>query len=148
MKTLMSGAGALCAGLCAALAAAAPASADQWEDEVLAQLLVVGLALDGEGWELDREIVVDSLGAGESDMFSFKTEPGVEYALIGVCDTDCADLDMTLFDKQGNFLTEDAATDDAPVLQFVALKGKYRLGVSMYHCAVEPCRYGVALFSN
>ena len=72
---------------------------------------------------------------------------GVEIVLLGFCDYDCKDLDLTLYDDAGNEVTTDVLTDDAPLLQLTPTsKGNYRLVVTMAICNDEPCRYGVQAF--
>ena len=72
---------------------------------------------------------------------------GVEYMIMGVCDADCDDLDLTLTDPDGNEITSDALNDAYPVLLFTApASGAHILWVTMYDCSVSPCSFGYKTF--
>jgi hypothetical protein len=72
---------------------------------------------------------------------------GVRYAIVGVCDNDCTDLDLSLTGPGGNVIASDYALDDHPTLRFVApMTGSYNLAVIMATCTRAPCYYGVQLY--
>jgi hypothetical protein len=136
-----------------ALLLAAPgialAQADQWEAEVHAQLDGIVPALAGDGWELDRDYYVDSLNQDSSDNLDLPLFGRTNYAIVAVCDTDCTDIDLYLYDANDNIIAEDTATDDYPVLEVrTRATADYRLRVRMYQCSAAPCRYGVAVFTQ
>ncbi len=71
---------------------------------------------------------------------------GTEYVLFGACDNDCTDLDLLIYDSDGDLVRRDVEADDRPVLVFTPAKsGKYKLKVVMAVCSNEPCRYGLQL---
>lgn len=71
---------------------------------------------------------------------------GNEYVLFGACDNDCTDLDLIIYDGDGDLVRRDVDADDRPVLIFTPRKsGKYRIKVVMAVCSDEPCRYGLQL---
>jgi hypothetical protein len=72
---------------------------------------------------------------------------GVEYWIVGACDLDCSDLDLTLNDLQGNELFADLLDDATPILTFTApASGEHILRVSMVECSVEPCSFGYKVY--
>jgi hypothetical protein len=72
---------------------------------------------------------------------------GATYGVLGVCDQDCSDVDLTVYDRAGTVVARDLLTDDYPVVKWsAAYSGEYRLRVSMAACRVNPCYYGVQLF--
>ena len=74
---------------------------------------------------------------------------GVNYALFGACDNDCRDVDLIIYDSNGNVVKRDIAVDDNPLLLFTAARSaKYRIEVIMAVCNTEPCRYGLQLNSK
>ncbi len=74
---------------------------------------------------------------------------GRDYVLFGACDNDCTDLDLLIYDGDGDLVRRDVATDDRPVLIFTPRNsGKYRIEVVMATCSDEPCRYGLQLNSK
>ncbi|MGA7935472.1 MAG: hypothetical protein WCA35_18115, partial [Kovacikia sp.] len=71
------------------------------------------------------------------------------YGLIGVCDRDCRDLDLRLYDENGNLVAADTSSDDTP---FVSLtprwSGQFYLRVDMANCRANYCYYGVGVFGR
>ncbi len=91
----------------------------------------VGLLKDGEYTNLDVTLVV-----------------GREYRLVGVCDQDCGDLDMKLYNKNGTLVASDTSTDDIPLVDVSPVSaGDYTLKLSMADCtnSRSGCYYGVTL---
>jgi len=121
---------------------------NQYEQQVLTQLDQVGASFT----EIGYDIVVrkgDSLKDGETKRYTVNLTSGTTYSLVGVCDVDCSDLDLTLFDDNNNLIVEDTMVDDAPVIEFEALEtGQFSLDVKMYDCSEDICYYGVALFER
>lgn len=72
---------------------------------------------------------------------------GNYYEICAVCDNDCEDLDIKLYDGFGNLIAEDESTDDFPmVFCNVISSGYFTIKVIMADCSNEPCGYGVAAF--
>lgn len=121
---------------------------DRYEQQVLIQLEEASsiftsagyTGILGDGGALDHQYYEDytvTLGAG------------VTYAIVGVCDEDCYDLDLGIYDGYGDLITQDDSEDDAPVVEFtVTHGGDFTLRVTMYHCEGNPCYYGVGLYGR
>lgn len=74
---------------------------------------------------------------------------GKEYALMAVCDSDCADVDLKVFDTEGTLVLQDVSGDATPVLTFTAnTTGRYRADVIMASCSHSPCYYGLQLLAK
>lgn len=90
-----------------------------------------------------------SLGTGGTINYSFQFVAGRSYTILGVCDNDCSDLDITLYDPNGNQVAEDILTDDKPVASITARRsGRYRATVAMASCSTEPCYYALAAYGT
>jgi hypothetical protein len=90
-----------------------------------------------------------SLQEGRSESLTFSLVGGATYIIKGVCDDDCSDLDLTLYDPQGTQVDIDIEVDAEPVVQATpSSSGSYRVDVAMPGCSVSPCFYGVGLFSS
>jgi hypothetical protein len=90
-----------------------------------------------------------SLDQGETINYSFQLVAGRSYTILGVCDNDCSDLDITLYDPNGNQVAEDVLTDDKPVASVTARRsGRYRATISMASCSTGACFYAVAAYGN
>ena len=80
---------------------------------------------------------------------SFVATAGRAYAVVGVCDLDCDDLDMVIKAPDGSIVGRDLATDDTPVVEFVAQEsGVYTVAVSMASCKTSKCVFGVSSFGR
>lgn len=90
-----------------------------------------------------------SLSNGGSERLEITLEGGHSYKIAAVCDGDCGDLDLCLFDEAGDQVACDTSEDSVPLLSIEAnANSGATLEVKMYDCKVNPCRYGVAIFSS
>ena len=75
-------------------------------------------------------------------------ERGARVSIVGVCDGDCSDLDLAIYDEAGREVVRDVSPDDAPELRFLVIEpGVYRLRVFMAACSREPCAFGLQAFA-
>jgi hypothetical protein len=75
-------------------------------------------------------------------------QAGVRYAIVGVCDENCPDIDLRIWGPSGTKLTEDVQQNNTPVLEFTApAAGHYRLAVEMVSCNANPCAWGVQVLA-
>ncbi|HEY7471732.1 MAG TPA: hypothetical protein VIE68_05225 [Gemmatimonadota bacterium] len=117
-----------------------------------AQLTAVGNTVSRNGYRPDSgvfhtDMIVGLLPAGGDIGLEVDLVAGVEYMIVGVCDGDCSDLDLSLSDVAGNELFSDDLEDDAPILSFTAPgSGAHILWVTMYACSVEPCSFGYKVY--
>lgn len=137
---------ALVAG--AALLCASPARAqDQWLEEVAIQLDAVVEALDAEGMSLTSAPHAGALNEGDSEEVELELQAGT-YLIVGMCDSDCSDLDL-LLSENGEEVDSDFEMDDTPVLAIEVEEGStFSLRVDMATCSNGPCRYGIGIFST
>ncbi|MCG8329466.1 MAG: hypothetical protein MI974_17360 [Chitinophagales bacterium] len=72
---------------------------------------------------------------------------GSNYEINAVCDDDCTNLDLKLYDGMGRLIVYDTSSDALPSISVdVYSTGYFTLRVSMKNCRVEPCRYGFAIY--
>ncbi|MFC1499463.1 caspase family protein [Candidatus Zixiibacteriota bacterium] len=148
MKTFISGTLICCTALLC-LATPAQAQLDEWEEVVNNQLAAAHEALVDEGFSLIRDHHKGYLENENKERISFTLRAGVEYRILGVCDSDCNDLDLALYDPKGKMVTNDVATDDYPLLMFTPDEtGTYQVEVNMVACTVSPCYYGIGLWGQ
>jgi hypothetical protein len=90
-----------------------------------------------------------SLTADQEMRFPLDLQGGLEYQVYGVCDSDCEDLDLILYDPAGQEVDSDILTDAIPMLSFTAPStGEYRVAVLMVTCTIEPCGYLIGTFAK
>ena len=72
---------------------------------------------------------------------------GSSYLIVGVCDNDCTDVDLSLEDANRSVMGSDVLKDDLPMIQFAPNTGAtYWIRPTMAACNVNPCGYGIAVF--
>ncbi len=121
---------------------------DRYEQQVLLQLDQVSMVFTSAGY---IPIIEDGgkLDHGSSENYTVTLETGHTYILMGVCDEDCLDLDMALYDGYGTLISRDDSEDDVPTVEVsVTQGGDFTLQVTMYQCNQNPCYYGVGLYGN
>jgi hypothetical protein len=133
------------AALGGALLGAAPALAqDEWAAQVERIMEAATRSMAEEGYQYGGYSHAGSLNEGAVDTLSLRLGGGMTTQLVGVCDTDCSDLDMRLNDANGNTIDVDVLDDDAPIVSVTpGNNGAYTLEVQMVACSEEPCRYAV-----
>jgi hypothetical protein len=90
-----------------------------------------------------------SLGSEASARFSLHLVAGHSYAVAGLCDTDCHDLDLRLFDPEGTEVNADVESNDAPVVLVVPRRsGTYQVRAYMAECRADACTFGIQLYAR
>jgi hypothetical protein len=133
----------------AALLIPMPALANRFTDQVRGQLMEAAVRIGFRGYQLTHNPFVDALGNNGSDVLTLNLRAGVSYAIVGVCDEDCSDLDMQIFDENGNRIDFDNRSNDVPVVTVTPRRtGRFRVKVDMPSCSAAPCYYGVGVFGR
>jgi hypothetical protein len=97
-----------------------------------------------------RQRQIGALRSATHAAFEIDLVQGVEYYLLGVCDVDCSDIDLSLAAPgSGQTVAADLEPDDVPIITFTpAVSGRYTLRLDMVSCSGEPCYYGVMAFTR
>lgn len=66
--------------------------------------------------------------------------------IMGLCDTNCSDIDLALYDGSGNLIDKDVLTDDVPIVTWRGGAADLTVEVMMMKCKVSSCHYGVQSF--
>jgi hypothetical protein len=126
-----------------------PASGESPQAIILAQLQQAQSALAQQGFQMVGQPYSGGLAQGETWNVPTQLYAGYDYRVIGVCDRDCADLDLVLFDASGAPITQDRTTTSQPIVGVQpGYTGMYTLQVQMYNCSIAPCYYAVALYGR
>ena len=121
----------------------------QWQEQVNTQLRQMQAVLEERGYQRSGEVQTGATASGDTESISLTLRGGQEYVIVGVCDDDCSDLDLRLYDRGGNELAEDIELDAWPILEYApSASGDFRVQVVMVTCSVSPCFYGVGLFAK
>ncbi|POZ50884.1 hypothetical protein [Methylovulum psychrotolerans] len=121
----------------------------EYIDQVKLQLAMIKLTVLSEGWKETHDAKFDRLDEGDSDSFSFNLRKGNSYKIVSVCDKDCSDLDLALYDENGNKISKDAGIDSMPVVEATPKwTGNFSLKVKMYSCKSNPCYFGISILGR
>ncbi|BAB72718.1 MULTISPECIES: hypothetical protein [Nostocaceae] len=118
-------------------------------DQVKNQLFRAAFASGLNGYTLTHEPTIDTLREGRSHYINVNLRAGISYGIVGVCDSDCQDLDISLYDHRGNLIASDLQDDDIPMISFnPSRSGRYQIQVDMANCNANTCYYGVGVFGQ
>lgn len=116
---------------------------------ILAQLQQAQAAFSQQGFQQVGEPFSGSLAQSQTWNVPAQLFAGFDYRVIAVCDRDCADLDLVLYDPNGAVVSQDASTDSHPVVSVApGYNGNFTVQVQMYNCSIAPCYYAVALYGR
>jgi TIR domain len=134
----------------APMPATAPAPAGENPQAIiLAQLQQAQANFASQGFEVVGQPFSGSLAQGQTWNVPAQLFVGADYRVLGVCDRDCADLDLVLYDPNGAVASQDSSTDSHPVVAVApSYNGNFTVQVQMYNCTVAPCYYAVALYGR
>jgi len=128
---------------------AAASTQDEWARQVRRLLGQASATAQSRGLRLTHEPYIGSLPDGDTSLHTLRLEGGHAYALIGVCDNDCSDLDMRLYDRDGDEVAADVENDDTPVVTVTPSRSAtYTVRAIMANCTSEPCRYGIGVYGR
>jgi hypothetical protein len=116
---------------------------EEWQQQVARQLLALDRQLTVEGLTATH-LEADLVAAGGTDRVTLDFEDG-SYVAAAVCDNDCSDVDLVVYDVAGNTLDEDLLVDDAPVVEFFG-PGRYQFEVRMVDCDTPTCGYALRVY--
>ncbi len=110
-----------------------------------------GELIGGEGYRQYLQPLIGTLDEGDWKDYWIEVEAGESYAVIGVCDEDCTDVDLEIFNVEGESLDADYLEDDYPLVR-ARPEGQgsreFRVRVAMAACSTEPCWYAVGVYAK
>ncbi|MGB7712580.1 MAG: hypothetical protein WBL95_24110 [Microcoleus sp.] len=125
------------------------ALAGRFTDQVRGQLMQVAISLGIGSYQLTHNPLVDDLRNNQSETLNINLRSGTSYAFVGVCDEDCRDIDLQVYDENGNLVDSDTDTDDYPMVRVnPRWSGRFRVKVTMANCTASTCYYGVGVFGR
>lgn len=128
--------------LCCAFATALSAQCTQ--ESIRTQIHNVTEQMDDIGYSMVYLTRCGSLGEGESAFHDVELYRGVPYKIFAICDGDCPDLDLQLYDSKGVLVDDDTLDDYTPIVEVNPdAEATYHAKVIMYDCEVEPCYYAI-----
>lgn len=131
------------------LASSSAWAQNPWEGQVNAELERASEALGLLGYQQVGTALSGDLAEGSNTNLSITLEEGNVYAITAACDSDCGDIDLTLYSGSDEPIDTDIEVDDYPLVQVVVTQsGSFRVEVTMANCSAPTCFYGVGIFSG
>jgi hypothetical protein len=126
------------------------AGAQEYAIETVMRQLDALLELEEDDGLQLHNYIVGKLDNGETDAWTMHLYEGVSYDIWGVCDDDCSDVDLRIYSEEdGSLISEDVETDNTPLGIIQPEKnGRYTIELDMYECAIEPCFFGIGIFTD
>ena len=123
--------------------------ADRYTEQVKDQLALLKLKAINDGWMETHNPSMGTLRHNELINDTLTLKGGINYLLLSVCDNDCKDLDIKLYDEDGALVAEDLSDDSLPIVNYKPqFSAKYRLKVEMVKCDNNPCSYGIEVLGK
>lgn len=118
-------------------------------EDMAGRLNLVGGEFRSMGFTQVGDELRGSLNMEQSVFIPVDFEEGLEYRMVGVCDKDCFDLDLTLRDPEGTEVDSDRLEDALPILAHIPdTTGEYQVEVTMVACGIEPCAYRIVTYAK
>ena len=92
-----------------------------------------------------RKIGGTQYGTAGSTGSRFMFEASAASTIVGVCDNDCTDMDLKIYDASGNLVGEDVLVDDVPIVEIPGA-GRYTAEVLMPGCSTSICYYAAGMY--
>lgn len=120
----------------------------QWRDIAQSEMRTIWQRLKAErGFGYAGDMVVGSLQQGGHEYFEFDFVKHREYVIKGICDGDCGDIDLYLYNRRNDLVQSNTRPGAGPAIQLgTGYDGRYKIQTSMASCSVEPCYYAVQVF--
>lgn len=145
-KLALAGAG----GMALALGAATPTSAqNEHQDFVGALLDAMGSLAKSGGYSSTHSRYNGQLDEEQERTITLDLDSGTSYMIVAQCDSDCSDIDLWLYDENGNLIDKDVLEDDTPILEVTPIRSaRFSIRTRMITCDVEPCYYGIGVYGQ
>jgi len=118
-----------------------------YEQQILQRLAQVEQAFAAQGFQRIAQPVTGQLPAGQYHSWPVTLNVGGDYRIIGVCDNDCGDLDLVLYDQNNVLISQDVLADATPIVSVApSWTGPFTVQAVMQNCTVQPCYYALVLY--
>lgn len=116
-----------------------------WKEQINSQLVGgrgIRLLLD-RGYTRSHGIVYDVQAPSTTKGATYDLTAGRHYIFAAMCDNDCRDVDISLYDPAGKLVDSDTKTDDFPMVNVTPPRaGRYTLRVRIVNCSTRTCGWG------
>jgi hypothetical protein len=126
-----------------------PALAQAWVQQLQAQVEKVRPTFEQRGYHQASWSHSGLLAQGASERIDLTLPGGGVHQLLGLCDNDCGDTDLKLYDAAGKLVDSDVKADDYPLVAArPTAPARYTVEISMVKCRASTCGYMIQLYSK
>ena len=127
-------------------ASSAPSS---YEQQIMGRLAQAEQSFASQGFQQLAQPMSGQLPQGQMQNVPVTLNAGAEYRIIGVCDDDCSDFDLYLYDQNDNVVSQDNGADATPIVAATPQwNGPFTVQAVMHNCRVSPCYYALAIYGR
>jgi len=120
-----------------------------YQQQILDRLAQVEQHFATQGFQQIAAPASGQMPAGQIANYPVTLEAGGEYRIIGVCDNDCGDFNLILYDQNNNVVSQDVLQDATPVVAVAPQwTGPFTVQAVMQNCTVSPCYYALVLYGR
>ncbi len=120
-----------------------------YQQQILDRLGQVEQAFVAQGFQQIAQPVTGQLPAGQYQNWPITLNAGGDYRIIGVCDNDCGNFDLILYDENNNLISQDVLADATPIVSVAPnWNGPFTVQAVMQNCTVQPCYYALVLYGR
>ena len=139
-KLVLGGIGLILGGAMVASAATIELSLEQ--EQVICKLKETVEAQEKAGRKLVFLPLIGKIKEKVEAPFTAKLSSNISYTILGVCDNNCSDLNLTLKNQKGNKIANDEKQDGIPVISFTPTeKSDYKITARPDKCTTEKCEF-------
>ena len=110
------------------------------------QIVTISEALSME-YQPFGALETGSVGSGGTASFTMELRGNLSYRIVGVCDDNCTDVDLILYDASERIVSEDVLIDDLPILDYTPTDDDtFRVEVVIVSCQPESCGWAVQAY--
>lgn len=101
----------------------------------------------GRGYTGSQVFKGGALEERETGELRFTLKGGERTVAIGLCDKQCKDIDLGVYDENGTEIASDRQEDAIPIVEFAPEMDRVVVfRVKMIQCDIEPCAYTLGIF--
>lgn len=127
--------------------AANSAEISEEQQQVICQLKETVEKQNQDGQKLVFVPLLGRVSEGVETRFTAKLNGDINYAIIGACDENCDELNLTLNNTDGERIAMDEKQDGVPIISFTPPSSNdYQITVRIDECKTGNCEFGILLF--
>lgn len=135
------------AGFAMLVGGASAAVAQDYRGHINTQLDLIKLVAARDGYRESHDRTIELVNGGQRPSHSITLRSGSDYIIAAVCDQDCNDVDLEVFDENGRSIGSDADSSDIAMVRISPRwTGSFSVRPHLYQCRIGTCFYGIGVF--